>query len=183
MKKSVRLSSLKCRSIISCGCYHKETVTTHGMSRGGERHPLYTVYDSMIQRCYSKNHILYKRHGARGIKVCREWLDNKNVFFAWASDKWKPGLWIERIDNNGNYTPKNCTFSTPRDNTNNRECSRTWMFKGKKSSIFEISEAVGIDSSTLLHRLGRGLSLQEAIKYKLNKSEAGRKSWITRRGI
>jgi hypothetical protein len=162
-EKCVRMSSLKRGDIVSCGCYHKEVVTRHGMTIGG-RHPLYTVYDSMITRCYCKDHPTYTRHGARGIKVCKAWLNDKQSFFDWALDKWKPGLWIERIDNNGHYTPKNCTFNTPRDNTNNRECSRTYFYQGKNRSAFEIAELYGINGTKLNHRLVRGMTLKEALR-------------------
>lgn len=71
----------------------------------------------MIQRCGNPNNSRYKDYGGRGIQVCEAWHDFKNFF---ADMGLRPdGLSIDRKDNDGNYEPDNCRWSTPREQRNN----------------------------------------------------------------
>ena len=71
----------------------------------------------MKARCYSLNFKSYARYGGRGVRVCKEWLDAA-TFMVWAeANGFKPGLTIDRIDNDGNYEPGNCQFITRSENT------------------------------------------------------------------
>ena len=74
----------------------------------------------MIRRCECPTRRGYHNYGGRGISVCPEWHSSK-VFYDWAiSHGWRRGLWIDRVDNNGNYEPGNCRFVTRRENLLNR---------------------------------------------------------------
>lgn len=84
-------------------------------------HPLYSVWRGMKTRCYNKNAKEYKNWGARGIIVCNEWLNNPKAFIEWAiSNGYKKGLQIDRPNNNGNYNPSNCRFTTNAENCRNK---------------------------------------------------------------
>lgn len=50
--------------------------------RSGTR--LYNIWNGMKQRCRDKNHIKYKNYGARGIRVCDDWLHDFMNFYNWA---------------------------------------------------------------------------------------------------
>lgn len=102
----------------SCGCLQKESVSTHGRSH----HPLYDTWITMIRRCESTTYIDYKNYGGRGIKVCDRWHDIEN-FIADVGPKPFPDLTLDRIDNNGNYEPSNCKWSTASEQVrNSRRC-------------------------------------------------------------
>lgn len=90
----------------------------HGM----KYHPLYSVYKSMIERCYKPEYCPnFRRYGARGISVCEEWRENRVKFFDWAlSHGWARGLQLDRENNDGNYSPENCRFVTQIINLRNR---------------------------------------------------------------
>jgi hypothetical protein len=90
---------------------------THGYTY----HPLYQVWSDMKRRCYNQNMKQYKDYGGRGISVCRIWRNDSKSFIEWAlSNGWKQGLVIDRINNDGNYTPGNCRFVTRKKSAQNR---------------------------------------------------------------
>jgi hypothetical protein len=100
----------------SCGCLRKKAHTTHGLSK----HPLFTVWQGMRKRCTYLPHKDYHRYGGRGIKVCDEWMNDFVPFYNWAIlHRWERGLQIDRINNDGDYTPLNCRIVTPAINTRN----------------------------------------------------------------
>lgn len=76
------------------------------------KHPLYQIWKGMIYRCFNANSTGYKYYGGRGITVCKRW---SNDFWMFAKDMGqRPSMKhsLDRINNNGNYTPKNCKWST-----------------------------------------------------------------------
>lgn len=83
----------------------------HFYNRPGKRHPLYNVLHHIKDRCYNQNDKAYYNYGGRGITVCDEWKNDYKKFIEWClSNGWEKGLYIDRIDNDGNYDPNNCRF-------------------------------------------------------------------------
>jgi hypothetical protein len=72
----------------------------------------------MLQRCFNPHNRSYSYYGGRGITVCERWLKFEN-FYADMGDP-PPGMSLDRIDVNGNYTPKNCKWATRAEQTRNR---------------------------------------------------------------
>lgn len=73
---------------------------------------LYANWGWMVRRCTDPSNSSYKYYGARGVRVCREWMDFRR-FRAWAlSTGWKPGLALILIDPNRDHSPANCRWGT-----------------------------------------------------------------------
>ena len=93
----------------SCGCEKGNLIRASKEKHGYSRTPIYAVWKSMKYRCTNKNLSSYKNYGGRGISVCKEWAEDFELFRQWAySNGYKRGLSLDRIDNDGNYEPKNC---------------------------------------------------------------------------
>lgn len=100
-----------------CRACASKARATHGLSN----HPLYRIIKSAEARCRYPATKDFKWYGGRGITVCQEWALHPERFIEWAlTHGWKRGLELDRIDNDGNYTPENCRFITHRVNSQNR---------------------------------------------------------------
>jgi hypothetical protein len=94
---------------------------THGMTNTFE----FSVWTAMRKRCYYKKHVAYHRYGGRGIEMCPEWRNDFSAFYAdMGKCPFERGS-IERIDNNGGYTPANCKWLPRAKQSANRECVKT----------------------------------------------------------
>lgn len=94
-------------------------------------------YQDMISRCFQPQSCNYHNYGARGISVCSEWADPLTGFdnFAqWAlSNGFNTKLLLDRIDNDGNYSPDNCRWVNKRlSNINKRPTKNTSGYIGVK---------------------------------------------------
>jgi len=97
----------------SCGC------GKHEIKNPLIRHPLYSTYHSMKRRCFNSSCASYKYYGAKGVRICDEWLNDFKAFYDWAiANGWKKGLQIDKdIKGNGLlYSPESCCIVPPKDN-------------------------------------------------------------------
>ena len=90
--------------------------------RHGQRTtPLYSKWRNMLKRCNAPSYIGYKHYGGRGISICPEWQNSFVSFAKWAEiSGYADNLTLDRIDNNGDYTPANCKWSTMQEQAVNK---------------------------------------------------------------
>lgn len=127
-------------STISCGCYNKEINAARikylNYSHGLSNHRLHHIWDGMKSRCYKASNPAYSYYGARGIRVCDEWLHDFKTFYDWAiTHGYADNLSIDRIDHEGNYCPKNCRFVNDKLQQSNRRDNVYLTYTDDYSSI------------------------------------------------
>ncbi len=147
----------------SCGCVYKEVISTHG----GSNTRLYHIWTLMKRRCYSPTDNRYERYGGWGITVCKEWRDSFAHFRNWAMENgYQEKLTIDRKDGNGNYTPENCRWATPKEQQNNLSTNRLITYQGETLTIPQWAEKIGVHTGTLRTRLRRNWSIERALNRK-----------------
>jgi hypothetical protein len=123
--------------------------TKHGMYGT----PTYSVWRSMIKRCYQTNTISYASYGACGISVCERWRKFINFYIDMGP---RPGgHTLDRIENSGNYEPDNCRWATREQQSRNRRCARLLTFNGETLNLVEWATRRGIRKDTLQRRLDK----------------------------
>ena len=135
---------------------------------------LFLVWQSMKNRCYNDKTESYKNYGARGITVCDEWRNSSTAFIQWAVlNGYKEGLQLDRIDNDGNYEPSNCQWSTPQYNSSHKRNSILLTVSGETKTVSEWSRVLEqeVNLRTIYRWVGRhGVKYaEEKIKFCLDK--------------
>ena len=138
----------------SCGCLKSEVVKKRMMKRDDVSRKLRIVHRNIIERCYDKKNKRYRRYGGRGIVVCEEWLADggQERFIEWARENgYEIGLTIDRIDNDGPYSPNNCRWVTAKEQCNNRSTNTFLTVDGTTKTIAQWLDFLGIKSTRLYY--------------------------------
>lgn len=154
----------------SCGCKRMEAfynnrkdLTTHGLSN----HRLYRLWTDMKTRCNNPNSYPYARYGNRGISICSEWANDFMNFYNWAmANGYNENMTIDRIDNNGPYSPENCRWVTPREQATNKTTNIMITFNGKTACLSEHCTELGLNYNRIHDRITYlGWSVEQALSH------------------
>lgn len=126
---------------------------------------LYRIYNNMKTRCYNPSSISYQHYGGRGIKICKEWLQDFSIFKDWAiSNGYRDDLTIDRIDVDKGYFPDNCRWTDYKVQANNTRSNHLVTIYGFTKTLTEWSEFYEINVKTVRDRLKRGWDVIEALQ-------------------
>ncbi len=159
--KLIRKGHVDSGSTKSCGCSTQELrrplIIKHGLWANNKK--LFTIWQTMRRKCYDKKHHNFKNYGSRGIKVCKKWLKSFKIFHEWSI---KNGyvvdtkLQLDRRNNDGDYKPSNCRWTTAKVNSNNRRSSlkvekvkKIKYLLSKGLSSYKISEMTDTPASSI----------------------------------
>ena len=114
----------------SCGCLSKKALDDGralNIKHRFSNSRFYQIWRGMKGRCSNENLKEYKNYGGRGIKVCDKWIEFLNfkedmyeTYLKHVVDFGEKDTTIERVDVNGNYELKNCTWATKKEQSNNQ---------------------------------------------------------------
>jgi len=130
---------------------------------GGTGTRLYRIWNGMKSRCNIPSASGYEHYGGRGIKVCEEWFEFSN-FKKWAyANGYNDSLTIERADNNGDYCPDNCKWTTWQKQQSNTRQNIQIAFNNKTQTLTEWARELNIKEATLRYRYHKGLPVEEIL--------------------
>ena len=152
----------------NCGCYVSEyeakpEIAEEQDETQEERKLLRSVWSGMKYRCHNPNDPGYKNYGERGIYVCDRWKDNFENFYDDMHEGYERGLQIDRIDNDGPYSPENCRWATPTENQRNKRTNRFITTAIGRKTIAEQAEISGVRATTIRERINNGMPEELAI--------------------
>lgn len=158
-RKIVITSNLVHGRTQSCGCLHHEMMIKRNYRHGKIHTPEYRCWKHINNRCYNESDPAYPDYGGRGIKVCSRWRRGNPVGFTnFRADMGQrpPGRSIDRINNDGNYNPSNCVWSTSVQQHRNRRNSRLVTYRGKQYTLRELADLFNLSHASVAQRYVEG---------------------------
>lgn len=151
--------------IKSCGCMRSYLATgrnspthKHGLSHGR----IWNVWKDMHRRCKDPKRKGYENYGGRGIAVDPRW-DDIAAFYEDMGDPPSAKHTIDRIDNDGPYSPENCRWATRRVQAQNSRRAKLLTHRGRTQPLVEWSRELGIPYNRIQSRLARGWDVERAL--------------------
>lgn len=163
----------------SCGCLQRELTSSRSTKHKGGRinvedgrkaaSPELKIYQGMLRRCSKPNHHRYHYYGGRGIRVCDRWLNGNacmggfECFLEDMGPRPSRKHSIERENNEGDYDPGNCHWATIKEQANNKRDNRYVLANGAKRTASQWATVTGIGAATIISRLNKGWSPEDAV--------------------
>jgi hypothetical protein len=139
----------------SCGCLHRDISREVGKYANATHHktgtPEYRTWNNMRNRCSNPNVPCFRNYGGRGITVCSRW-DVFETFFEDMGPRPSPQHTIERMDNNGPYSPENCIWIPGAQQIRNRRNTIYVLYHGTPMRITEVMQHSGLTYNQIYHR-------------------------------
>lgn len=169
------LSAPSCRLVSgetkSCGCLRNEMASKRLKKHGLTKQTLHNAWLNMKTRCDNPIYNEYEKYGGRGITYCKEWKSFDN-FMNWAlnngfndtkDSNGRNLLSLDRIDNNGNYCPENCKWSTRVEQARNKSVNKNYEYEGKIYCLTALAEISVVSKDSIRRRLKKGWSVKDAV--------------------
>jgi len=147
----------------SCGCLQRRRSSEFNFKHGLTRSLEYRTWCNIKNRCYNPNNKDYHNYGGRGIYVCDTWINSFETFIQDMGRKSFKGATLDRIDNNGPYSPDNCRWASQTEQARNRSNNHLITFNGKTQCLAAWAEELNLKYHTLKCRiLYYGWSIEKA---------------------
>lgn len=158
-----RSEKLRCGRRLSCGRgghrYFRRLLVDGGPASSSSE---YKSWMKMRERCNNEGYERYAAYGGRGIVVCDRWSSFEN-FYLDMGDKPTPAHTIDRIDNDGPYSPENCRWATRAEQRRNMRSSVYIEYGGRRLLLMDLAAELGLSRSNIYSRLRLGWTLERAI--------------------
>lgn len=132
------------------------------------------IFSDMKNRCYNPNDKAYKWYGAKGIKICDEWIYNQKSFEEWAlQNGYNDTLTIDRVDENKDYSPNNCRWITNIQNSKYKSTTTLINVENEIHTGREWSKILGLGANRInayIRKYGLENTIEFIKRYKVNPS-------------
>lgn len=165
---------------LSCGCWLRDRIreskTTHGLA---DKIAEYKTWLAMRGRCLNPHNKKYADYAGRGITICAAW-SSFAAFYRDMGPKPSPAHSIDRIDNDGPYSPENCRWATPAEQARNRRLATSLTLEGQTRRLYEWEAETGLSSAIIMKRLRRGWTVEQALTHARGQRASVRsgKRWV-----
>lgn len=164
--KIIAGTSLRYGKSKSCGCLLSESTAKRSRSHGKSKTRLFKIWAGMRDRCTNPNRREYKDYGGRGITVCKEWEDFQ-AFYDWSmANGYAENLTIDRVENDGPYSPDNCRWTTRKTQSNNTRQTVHITIDGETKNMEQWAATIGVARSTISRHVKSG-DVEEYISSRL----------------
>lgn len=171
--KVVNYKELRKGKIRSCGCLASRLTSERSMTHGlAKKHLLYGVWKGIKGRCLNPKNPAYPHYGGRGIRICEEWRTDYSAFYRWCmSNGYMEGLSIDRINNDGDYSPSNCRFADSVTQARNKRNNKQIEYNGRRwHSLSSFCEDFGLSYSNIQAKLKRGWTIEAIMEHPANQA-------------
>lgn len=146
-------------------CDHTDQNNQYKCYVDWKNHRIGHIFTGMKSRCYSDGDSSYNRYGARGIKICDEWLNNPKSFEDWSlSNGYADNLTIDRIDENKDYCPENCRWIPKELNAKYKSTTRMLNVDGVSHTGREWASILNI-STNLINNYVRQYGEENTVEF------------------
>ncbi len=162
-EREVRVDTLTSGATKSCGCSRAEYVSVGNIKHGNRsklihgkvRVRLFGIWEGMIDRCTNPKGKFFDNYGGRGIAVCERWMDFEN-FYSDMFPSYQEGLSVDRVNNDGPYSPENCRWATDHQQSRNKRNTKWVSFMGRTQCLADWCIELGVPYTNARYRLSRG---------------------------
>jgi hypothetical protein len=167
----ITISNLISGSTKSCGCMKTHYVRQGSIIHELSKSPEYHSWRAMKARCLNSNHHAYYNYGGRGITIHQEWIESFQKFYNDMGNRPTLEHTLDRIDNNGNYEPNNCKWSTKVEQCKNRRIGIRKLnhiemvdiinkFNSKQSTVYKLADEYSVTRKTIYNIINKRKEVQ-----------------------
>lgn len=151
---TIHACSLKRGASKSCGCLKNELTAKVNFIHGeSDKTKEFRAWSNMLNRCSNVNCKEYHYYGGRGITVCNRWRISYQNFLSDMGRAPSKKHSIDRVDNNKNYEPLNCKWSTNKEQANNKRSCLLIYFNGETKNLSQWCERLKLPFHTIKARI------------------------------
>lgn len=149
-KKYTHYGEFSSKNNLSVTCKHLTVVGDYIQKIKWNNPRMQRIFNAMKQRCYNKKDPAYIWYGAKGIKICQEWLNNHLLFEEWSlQNGYANNLTIDRIDENKDYCPDNCRWISLEDNSKYKSTTDLINVDGEIHTGRDWSKILGLGTNQI----------------------------------
>lgn len=137
----------------------------HGGAGQAARMPEYNIWSTMVARTTAvPGDKMYPYYSGRGIKLCERWRSSFADFYNDMGPRPGPGYSVERVDNDGDYSPENCRWATRKEQALNTRRNLLITIGSQTKPLKVWTDEMEMTYPKIWKRLRRGWTPEQALE-------------------